>query len=155
MCYHPQAAAWKHPHPRKPDPPNVLSAAPAAAPPADALLLGGLVVEVSQSHLLEPFAALLRAIGQLADAGAPCPPESPDRESAAVRALYVALDGFFRALLPSASAETREPLTYSVALLLVGEAVEAARAVRPILEPKTVAMSSNAASSPASRRSRP
>ncbi|MCX8038273.1 MAG: hypothetical protein N3D11_14690 [Candidatus Sumerlaeia bacterium] len=156
MCYHPQLAAWKSPRPKKPDPASVLTVAPSAAPPADALLLGGLVVEVSQSHLLEPFAALLRAIEQLADAGgAADPAESPDKEGAAVRTVYLALDAFFRALLPSASAETREPLIYSVALLLVGEAIEAARAIRPMPLPPLSPAASHSISSSAPRRSRP
>jgi hypothetical protein len=111
-----------------PDEARVLDVASAATPPADGIVLAGRLIEIAQPHLLEPFADLLASIEALASVAAQGRPAGPNEE-AAVRAIYRSLYRFFHTLLPSASHPAIDGLTYSVALLLVGEAIEAVRNV--------------------------
>jgi len=90
---------------------------------ADFLTIDGRATTLAQDHLLAPFARLLAAVDGLV--GAPFDGDEEER----VREMYGALYDFFHALLPSASHAALDPLSYSVALLLVGEAIEAARVV--------------------------
>jgi hypothetical protein len=95
---------------------------------ADGIVLGGQLIEVVQNHLLEPFVGLLAAIEGLATVAATGGQGGPGEE-ASVRALYRSLYHFFHTLLPSAGHPAIDGLTYSAALLMVGEAIEAARIV--------------------------
>jgi hypothetical protein len=99
-----------------------------APAPADGVLIGGRLVPTGQDQLLEPFVNLLGAVEDLASlAGAGVPAGAT--EECVIRAAYRSLFHFFRTLLPSAGHEAIDGLTYSVALLLVGEAIEAGRGV--------------------------
>jgi hypothetical protein len=108
---------------------RVVAVEPAAPSSEDVVLsIDGQPVETAQSHLLAPFAALLAALDRLGDCGAGSPPGG---ERTAVEGLYRALYGFFQTLLPSARHDAIDGLAYSAALLLVGEAIEAASVVQP------------------------
>jgi hypothetical protein len=99
-----------------------------APAPADGVLIGGRLVPTGQDQLLEPFVNLLGAVEDLASlAGAGVPAGAT--EESVIRAAYRSLFHFFRTLLPSAGHEAIDGLTYSVSLLLVGEAIEAGRGV--------------------------
>jgi len=109
------------------------------------LVLGGRRIEVSQHQLLEPFAQLLESVEQVASVAgrAASASETKDHLRRAYRGLYE----FFRALLPSASHEALDGLTYSVALLLVGEAIEAGGKVAAV-RPRTAAEAVGSPSKP-------
>lgn len=108
---------------------TVLALDPAAPPSSDGLVLGGRLMEVSQSHLLEPFAAVLASVEEIATLGAGGSVGNGPNEESCVRAAYRSLYEFFHALLPSANHDAIDGLTYSVALLLVREAIETGRVV--------------------------
>lgn len=80
-----------------------------------------------QGHLIEPFERLLTSLDQLVESGAAGSPIPGER--ACVEDTGRSLFSFFQALLPTASGDALEDLTYSVALLLLGEAIEANRVV--------------------------
>ena len=100
------------------------------------LSIDGRPVETAQGHLLPPFASLLAALDRLGDCGSGSP---ADGERAAVEDLYRALYRFFQTLLPSARHDAIDGLAYSAALLLVGEAIEAASVVQPADAPPAAA----------------
>jgi len=103
---------------------DVRSVEPSAA---NGVVVGGKMILVSQNHLLEPFLGLVASAENLASlASGGCDGAS---EANGVRAMYCSLYRFFAALLPSASDEVVGDLSYSVALLLVGEAIEANQTV--------------------------
>jgi len=91
------------------------------------IVIGGRMVEVSQDHLLEPLVHLLTSVEQMATV-ASLGKDGPNEE-ACVRTAYRSLYLFFHTLLPSASHQVIDGLTYSVSLLLVGEAIEVGRHV--------------------------
>jgi hypothetical protein len=100
-------------------------------PPAtDVIVLAGRTVVTNQNHLLEPFVGLLTSVEEMATLAAGGIPAGPD-EAACIRTAYRALYCFFHVLLPSAGHEVIDGLTYSVALLLVAEAIEVNRVVVP------------------------
>jgi len=102
--------------------------------PLDAVVIGGKTIEVSQNHLLEPFVGLLGTMERLASVAGQGGQGGADEETC-VRAVFCSLYSFFQTLLPSASGEAIDGLTYAVSLLLVGEAIEANRNVRVVLHP--------------------
>ena len=103
-------------------------------PTGSGIVIGGQLSEVNQTHLLEPLLGLLESVETLASVGAHGGQGGPNEENA-IRSAYRALYQFFHALLPSASHQALDGLSYSTALLLVGEAIEAGRIVLPSPSP--------------------
>ena len=96
---------------------------------AEGVSIGGRLAEIGQSHLLGPFLDLVEAVERTADvAGGD---EASGGEQTCIERLYRSLFAFFSALCPSANEELVHSLTYSVALLLVGEAIEVSHIVAP------------------------
>jgi len=116
---------------RDPNVARVLAVGSVQPATQDVIVTGGQTYEIGQSHLLEPFVGLLGSLERLASA-IPCGAANNPNEEACVRAAYNSLYCFFETLLPSACHETIDGLTYSVCLLLVGEAIEASRVVVPL-----------------------
>jgi len=121
-----------------PNRPTVLTVERAEPASADGIVIGGHLIEVSQNHLLEPFLSLLASVEGLASAAANGGQGGPNEEIC-VRAVYCSLYQFFHTLLPSASHQAIDGLTYSASLLLVGEAIEAGRIVAAPLRPAAIA----------------
>jgi len=108
---------------------KVLPVEPIEPAAPNGVVIAGQMIEVGQNHLLPPFAALLAAVEKMALVAAGGCAQRAGDEEACVATAYRALYDFFRALLPSASHEGIDGLTYSVSLLLVGEAIETSRVV--------------------------
>lgn len=104
--------------------PNILDLARSGPGRLFALVIDGQLVPVGQEHLLEPFGELVVAIDALAQTATDQTVSGDERTC--LEQTYRVLARFFKALLPSASAEAIDGLAYSVSLLLVGEAIEAA-----------------------------
>lgn len=112
-----------------PRPAGVVSIARGEPAATEGICIDGRVIEVSQNHLLEPFLDLVRSVERIAAMAAGA--EDGSGEHACLEETYRSLYTFFQVLLPSASHDVIDGLTYSVSLLLVGEAIEASRIVAP------------------------